>query len=86
MKIAFFNEVALTRDMPELGLFQGDVATVVELLPSTATSHSEDGYGLEVFNAVGESIAVVAVPCSAVESLRANQVLATRARLTPSEA
>lgn len=86
MKIALFNEVALTRDMPELGLFQGDVATVVELLPSTAASHSEDGYGLEVFNAVGESIAVVAVPCSAVESLRANQVLATRARLTPSEA
>ena len=86
MKIALFNEVALTRDMPELGLFQGDVATVVDHLPSTAASHSEDGYGLEVFNAVGESIAVVAVPCSAVESLRANQVLATRARLTPSEA
>ena len=86
MKIALFDEVALTRDMPELGLFQGDVATVVELLPSTAASHSEDGYALEVSSAVGESIAVLAVPYSAVESLRANQVLATRDRLIPAGA
>lgn len=82
MRIALFSEVALTRNMPELGLFQGDVATVVDHLPSTLASSGEEGYALEVFNAVGESIAVVAVPCSAVEPLRSNQVLATRDRLT----
>ncbi len=82
MKITLFSEVALTRNMPELGLFQGDVATVVDHLPSTSASGGEEGYALEVFNAVGESIAVVAVPCSTVEPLRSNQVLATRDRLT----
>lgn len=82
MQIALFNEVALTRDIPEHGLFQGDVATVVDHLPSTAASGGEEGYALEIFNALGKSIAVVAVPCSAVEPLRANQVLATRERLS----
>ncbi len=86
MRIALFSEVAPTRNIPELGLFQGDVATVVDHLQCTAASGGEEGYALEVFNAVGESIAVVAVPCSAVEPLRANQVLATRERLTHAEA
>jgi hypothetical protein len=83
MTIELFTEVALTRDIPEHGLFRGDVATVVDHLPGTAASGGEDGYAMEVFNAVGESIAVVAVPCSAVEPLGPNQVLAARARLSP---
>jgi hypothetical protein len=33
---------------------------------------------LEVFNALGESIAVVSVPVSAIAPLRADQVLAVR--------
>ena len=83
MKNALFTEVALTRDILEHGLSQGDVATVVDRLPGTAASGGEDGYAMEVFNAVGESIAVVAVPCSAVEPVSPNQVLAARARLSP---
>lgn len=82
MRIALFTEVALTRDLPEHGLFAGDVATVVDHLLGTAASGGEDGYALEVFNAIGESINVVAVPCSAVEPLGPNQVLAARARLS----
>ena len=86
MKIALFNEVSLARDMSELGLFQGDVATVVDHLPSTAASGGEEGSLLEVFNAVDESIAVrgrsvlpTSVPWSqfvtaqAVESLHLDQ-------------
>jgi hypothetical protein len=38
----------------------------------------EPGCLLEVFNALGESIAVVAVPESAIEDLRADEVLAVR--------
>ena len=83
MRIALFTEVALTRDIPEYGLFRDDVAIVVEHLPATTASGGEDGYALEVFNAEGESISVVAVPCSAVEPLGSNQVLAARARLSP---
>jgi hypothetical protein len=33
---------------------------------------------LEVFNAVGESIAVIAVPISVVEALRADEILTVR--------
>jgi hypothetical protein len=33
---------------------------------------------LEVFDALGESIAVVTVPASAVEPLRADEIMATR--------
>jgi hypothetical protein len=38
----------------------------------------EQGCVLEVFNALGESIAVVAVPDSDIEELRADEVLSVR--------
>ena len=83
MKAALFSEVALARDIPEHGLSRGNVATVVEHLPATKATRGEEGYVLEVFNAVGESIAVVAVPISAVEPLKPTQVLTARSRLSP---
>ncbi len=73
-----FSEVALTRDLPEQGLCRGDVATVVEKLPATEASGGEKGYALEVFNAIGETIAVVTVPVSAVQPLQADEVLSVR--------
>ncbi|MDY0167838.1 MAG: DUF4926 domain-containing protein [Thermoguttaceae bacterium] len=78
MAIQLFCEVALTRNFPEEGLRRGDVATVVEKLPSTDNSGGEEGCILEVFNAIGETIAVVTVPVSAVEPLRASEVLSVR--------
>jgi hypothetical protein len=38
----------------------------------------EDGYSLEVFSAIGETIVVTLVPESAIEALRADQVLSAR--------
>lgn len=73
-----FSEVALTRDLPEQRLCRGDVATVVEKLPATEASGGEEGYALEVFNAIGETIAVVTVPVSAVQPLQADEVLSVR--------
>jgi len=78
MRIELFSEVALARDLPEEGLCRGDIATVVELLPGTKASGGEEGCILEVFNAVGETIAVVTVPVSAVVPLRASEVLSVR--------
>lgn len=78
MKVVLFTEVALTRDLPTEGLCRGDVATVIEHLPATKASGGAEGYVLEIFNALGASIAVVAVPASAVEPLRANEVLNVR--------
>jgi hypothetical protein len=54
------------------------VAVVVEYLPGTPASGGEDGYALEVFNAVGETIAVVMVLVSAVKPLTENEILQVR--------
>ncbi|ARV61997.1 DUF4926 domain-containing protein [Nostocales cyanobacterium HT-58-2] len=66
-------EVALTLDLSEHQLRVGDIAMLVDFVPHP--TGGEDGCVLEVFNAVGESIAVVTVPVSAVEALRANEIL-----------
>ncbi len=71
-KPRLYEEVALTRDLPEENLKEGDVAVVVDYLPHP--TGGKEGAILEVFNAVGESMAVVVVPISAIESLRADQV------------
>ena len=77
-KIVLYQRVALTRDLPEHNLCKGDVAVVIEYLLGTAASGGEDGYALEVFNAVGETIAVVTVPVSAVKSVTENDILQAR--------
>ena len=59
MKYKLFEEVVLTKGLPEKRLKEGDIATVVEHHP---VSKGEDGYSLEVFNAVGDTIAIITVP------------------------
>jgi Domain of unknown function (DUF4926) len=75
LNIELFKRVALRVDLPEHGLRKGDVATIVEHLPG---EDREDGYALEVFNAVGDTIAVVTVPQSAVEPLSADTIPSVR--------
>ena len=75
-KPKLYEEVALTRNIPEENLKQGDVAVVVEYVPHPAGG--EEGAILEIFNAVGESVAVATVPISAIKSLRADQVFMVR--------
>ncbi len=70
-----FQRVALRVDLPKHGLRKGDVATIVEHLPG---KDREDGYVLEVFNAVGDTIAVITVPQSAVEPLAADVIPSVR--------
>ncbi len=64
MKYRLLEEVVLQGDIPDKGLKKGDVATVVERHPIPG---GEDGYSLEVFNAIGDTIAVVTVPESLIE-------------------
>ena len=73
-----YDKVALTCDLPKHELRQGDVAVVVEELPATEASAGEPGYALEVTNAVGETIAVVMVPDSAVKPLSHDEILQAR--------
>ena len=74
--IELYQDVALTRDIPEHHLKIGDVATLIDYVPHPADG--EAGCMLEVFNAKGESIAVVAIPVSAIEPLRADEILTVR--------
>ena len=75
MSFNLFEEVALARDLPEEGLRRGDVATVVERIPSGG---AEDGYALELFNSLGQTIKVIVVPESALEALTADEVWSVR--------
>jgi hypothetical protein len=77
MALILYEQVALTRDLPDLKLKAGDVATLVDLAEPT-NAGDERGCVLEVFNALGETLTVVVVPESAVERLRGDQVPAVR--------
>ena len=76
MALELYREVALTRDLPEHALRAGDVATLVDFVPHP--SGGEEDCVLEVFNAVGESLTVIAVPVSAVEVLRPDEIMSVR--------
>ncbi len=76
MSLDLYERVVLRRDVAEYQLRRGDVAVLADRVPHP--QGGEDGCVLEVFNAVGDSIAVVTVPESHVEPLRANEILAVR--------
>ncbi|MFO7631720.1 MAG: hypothetical protein R6W76_04220 [Caldilinea sp.] len=76
MEMELYQEVALTRDIPSANLKVGDVVTLIDVV--SHPTGGEDGAILEVFNAVGESIAVITVPLSAIARLRADQIPAVR--------
>jgi hypothetical protein len=75
MAFELYTDVALARDMAELGLRRGDLVKVVD---HHVAPDGEEGYSIEVFNALGETIAVTAVPASALEALREDEVLSVR--------
>lgn len=76
MSLPLYQHVALRRDVPEQNLRKGDVATLVDYVPHP--EGGEPGCLVEVFNALGDSIAVVVVPESYIEGLRADEVLTVR--------
>jgi len=76
VRVPLYERVALRRDFPEHDLKKGDVAVLLDYVPHPGGG--EEGCVLEVFNALGDSIAVVTVKESEIESLQANEVLAIR--------
>jgi Domain of unknown function (DUF4926) len=79
VRFELYTDAALARDIPEHQLRRGDVVKIVDRHPP---QNGEDGYSIEVFNAVGDTIAITTVPESALESLHPNAVLSVR-ELTP---
>ena len=79
MRFELYTDAALARDIPEHRLRRGDVVKVVD---HHSSPNGESGYSIEVFNAIGETIAVTAVPESALEPLHKDEVLSVRALAT----
>ena len=75
MRFDLYTDAALSRDLPEHGLCRGDLVKIVDHHPSP---NGESGYSIEVFNALGDTIAVTAVPEPALESLHKNEILSVR--------
>jgi Domain of unknown function (DUF4926) len=75
MKFKLFQQVALAKDIPDKKLKRGDLATVVECHP---LKKGDPGYSIEVFNAVGDTIAVTAVSESFLQELTPNEILHVR--------
>ncbi|MEC4988856.1 MAG: DUF4926 domain-containing protein [Oscillatoria sp. PMC 1068.18] len=76
MNLELYQEIALTRNLPEYQLQQGDIATLIDFVPHP--TGGEIGCILEVFNAIGESIKVVTVPRTAIKKLTSHDILSSR--------
>jgi len=75
MKMELYTDAVLTCDVPEHRLRRGDI---VKLVDHHVAPDGTDGYSIEVFNAVGDTIAVTTVPASALENLREDEILCAR--------
>lgn len=75
MKFELYKEVVLKKDIPDKKLKKGDLATVVEHHRSNT---NVDGYSLEVFNVLGDTIAVVTVTETEIEPLKSGEVFSVR--------
>jgi hypothetical protein len=63
MKFELFSDVILTADVPEEDLRAGDIGTLVE---RHDVPGQEEGYSVEFFDMTGQTVAVAAVPASAL--------------------
>ena len=75
MKFELYTDVALKCDVPEHRLRRGDI---VKLVDHHVDPDGTERYSIEVFNALGDTIAVTSVSISAIEALRQDEVLCAR--------
>jgi hypothetical protein len=76
MKFPLYTHAALNVDVPRHGLRRGDVVTLVDFLE--ARNELPNAYVCEVFNAVGETIAVITVQEPDLVALTEHEILHTR--------
>ncbi len=78
MDFKLYTDVVLVRGVPEEFLLAGDVGTVVER--HEVRGH-EPGYSVELFDMLGDTVAVVTLPSSALRAPRHRDRPTVRARL-----
>ncbi len=66
----------MSRKQHQIKTKEFHLSDLIDSVPHPETE--ENAYVLEVFNAIGESINVIIVPISAVESLKQNEILSVR--------
>ena len=76
MALELFERAVLLRDIPDAGLREGDVGTVVERYCDESGNVS--GYELEFFSAAGDTLAVESVAAAAVREPTSSDHLAIR--------
>jgi len=76
MAFDIYKRVSLKTNVPEYGLLIGDVATIVDHHPGT--DDKEEVYSLEVYNAIGGTIAVIQLDESKFEPLSEGEILHVR--------
>ncbi|MER3497461.1 MAG: DUF4926 domain-containing protein [Chitinophagaceae bacterium] len=57
-KFELYSDVQLAKDLPDKGFIKGDVATIVDILPSPS---GKTGYCLEFFDKKGNTLDVTIV-------------------------
>ncbi len=78
-KPKLYQRVMLKRDLPADDLKAGDLAWLVDYVPHPAGG--EEGAVLEIFNILGDSVALVTVPVSAIRTLKADFIPTARVRV-----
>jgi hypothetical protein len=63
MNVPLFLDVILLRDLPEEGLYAGDIGTVIE---QHHVPGLEPGYSIEFFDMLGNTITLATLPLSAL--------------------
>jgi hypothetical protein len=79
-RFQLYSDVVLARDVPEENLRAGDVGTVVE---HHDVPGRETGYSVEFFDMLGNTVAVVTLPASALRVPTRADRLAVRAERVP---
>ena len=75
MKLELYTDAVLACDVPEHRLKRGDI---VKLVDHHLAPDGTEGYSIEVFNGVGDTIAVTAVAATSLEPLREDEILCAR--------
>jgi hypothetical protein len=75
MKFKLYTDMSLGADLPEQNLRTGDM---VKLVDHHVAPDGQEGYSVEVLNALGDTIAVTIVPESVLRPLTAEDVLSVR--------
>ena len=65
MSFSIYSDVILLRDLPEEGVYNGDIGTVVD---RHDVAGLETGYSVEFFDMLGNTVAIVTLPMSCFRS------------------